>query len=220
MTEEVLVHGVDSPDQQASLYGEHTGRLFEQLVVLVFRQSFPGVRVKKVGGSHSELLARQPELAQVLIGISVLLLGAAVYVLGRNSKAYFLPVWLYAAVGRIPIFEGIGNHLPSLSHTCAFTLFTSAVVWPWPSLMIPTCLMWFIFECLLEAGQIDVLAHLIIGYVPNWFDGVPVLEATSRYFLDGTFDPLDVLSIALGSLAAYSLMRVVRRQEDPHVASN
>jgi hypothetical protein len=43
---------------------------------------------------------------------------------------------------------------------------------------------------------------------PAWFEGVPVLEIASDYFIRGTYDALDVVSIALGTTIAYPLVRI------------
>ncbi len=152
----------------------------------------------------------------VLAAIGVLMLGTLVYLLGRGSQTYFVPDWLYAGGAPTPIFAWICEHLPSFAHTFAFTLLTSAVLWPWRVLAPSICFVWFTIECLLEVGQLDVLARHITGFVPSWFDGVPILEVTSSYFINGTFDPLDIFSIALGSLSAYTLARVIRKKETYH----
>lgn len=68
----------------------------------------------------------------------------------------------------------------------------------------------------LSARQLDVLARHITDFVASWFDGVPILEVTSSYLINRTFDSLDIFSIALGSLSAYTLARVIRKKETYH----
>jgi hypothetical protein len=163
---------------------------------------------------------RRPELTQAFLAASMLLLGALIYLFGRSSKAYFVPEWLYGGGNSLQILGGLSSSLPSFSHTFAFTLFTTAVLWPWRSLMMPICFFWFSAECLLEVGQINVLANHIIRFIPDWFHRVPILEVMSRYFVNGTFDLWDIGSIALGSLSAYSLILVLRKREVCHETHN
>ena len=44
--------------------------------------------------------------------------------------------------------------------------------------------------------------------MPAWLGSVPVLNVTTSYFTQGTYDPLDVLSIGVGAVAAYLLARM------------
>jgi len=48
----------------------------------------------------------------------------------------------------------------------------------------------------------------------GWFERIPGLEATSAYFLQGTFDVLDILAIATGTLAAYLTMLFLGGKEE------
>jgi hypothetical protein len=41
----------------------------------------------------------------------------------------------------------------------------------------------------------------------------PVLENATNYFLEGTFDPLDLLAIVFGALAAYLTLILVLGSE-------
>jgi hypothetical protein len=74
--------------------------------------------------------------------------------------------------------------------------------------IIPICLAWFTLDCLFEVAQIDSSARWIAQHIPDWFSGVPFLENTASYFLFGTFDVLDLLSIAAGTVAAYVTIRI------------
>jgi len=44
------------------------------------------------------------------------------------------------------------------------------------------------------------------GIIPDWFSGVPFLEASKTYFTRGTFDFYDLVAVAVGSIAAYLTM--------------
>jgi DNA-binding beta-propeller fold protein YncE len=68
--------------------------------------------------------------------------------------------------------------------------------------LIRTGAAWFAISSLFELGQHPALSPLIAASLPAWFAHIPVLDNTAAYFLRGTFDPLDFLSGALGTLAA------------------
>ena len=69
---------------------------------------------------------------------------------------------------------------------------------------------WFTVDVLFEIGQ--GFGNSVIQIIPDWFSDFLFLENTTNYFLYGQFDRYDILSIALGSLAAYILL--IRTNED------
>lgn len=138
-------------------------------------------------------------LALCAMGVGVL-----VYVFDRQPEfIYFLPGWLSLNSMTGDLFGGIGNHLPTFIHVYSFILLTVVIAVPSITKLIPVCLTWFTFDSLFEIAQLDLVATWIGNLVPSWFSSIPFLENTSNYFLMGTFDPLDLLSITLGTLAAY-----------------
>ena len=143
----------------------------------------------------------------LLLAAILLASGALVYALDRGGAVYFLPFW--ACAPSLTAFTGpLGNHLPTFLHTLAFILITAAILRPWPRLLLPICATWFGIECLFELGQMAPFDDHIAALVPAWFEGVPLLEITSHYFIRGTYDALDVVSIALGATIAYPLVRI------------
>lgn len=127
-----------------------------------------------------------------------------VYLLDRQAEsAYFMAPWMVGHGDMRTYFGVLGNHLPTLLHVYAFTMLTIAVVSPSRVSAIAICVAFFVADSLFELAQITVIAQEIAKYVPEWFQGVPFLENTSSYFLAGTFDVRDLISIAIGSLAAY-----------------
>jgi hypothetical protein len=42
--------------------------------------------------------------------------------------------------------------------------------------------------------------------IPDWFTGIPFLENADNYFLQGTFDVMDVAAIAIGAGTAYFVL--------------
>lgn len=159
--------------------------------------------------------ARQcrPEVGVLLLAAILLAAGVLIYALDRGGAAYFLSGWT-SAPPPTDFLGPLGNHLPTFLHTLAFILITAAVLRPWPQLLLPICATWFGIGCLFELGQMAPFANHIAALVPTWFDRVPVLEITSDYFIRGTFDALDVVSIALGATIAYPLVRIFLHRSD------
>ena len=69
---------------------------------------------------------------------------------------------------------------------------------------VSVCLFWFAVDCFFEVSQgFDAKKVKII---PDWFSNFVFLENSRSYFLQGRFDYLDLMSIALGSLVAYIIL--------------
>lgn len=145
---------------------------------------------------------RQSELLAIAFG--ALCIGVLVYVLDRQAESvYFLPDWLSLHTQAGSVFGSIGDYLPTFIHTYTFILLTVVVAVPAIAKLIPVCLAWLIVDTLFEVAQIEAIAQWIAGHTPGWFNGIPFLENTADYFLMGTFNALDLLSIVIGTLAAY-----------------
>lgn len=155
-------------------------------------------------GRHRE------ETTLLFLAALLLVVGVIVYAVDRGGGAYFLIGWT-ASHGEAELFGPVGNHLPTFVHSLAIILVLAAVLRPWPKLLPAVALAWFAVECLFEVGQISPLDARVAAVLPAWFDDVPVLEASADYFINGTYDPLDILSIALGAAAAYWIVRMTER---------
>jgi hypothetical protein len=144
---------------------------------------------------YGELLA----IAMMALGIGVL-----IYVFDRQAQyVYFLPAWLSAYNAHGGVFGLLGNYLPTFIHVYAFILLTVVVAGLSGTRVLPVCFFWFAIDSLFEVAQWGPVARWLAVHTPDWFEGIPFLENTSAYFLHGTFDVLDLLSIALGTLAAW-----------------
>ena len=156
-------------------------------------------------------MIRQGKLLVVALG--ALCVGVLVYVLDRQAEfVYFLPGWLSLHNQAVSVFGGIGDYLPTFIHVYAFILLTVVVAIPAISKLIPVCLAWFTLDTLFEIAQLNPIAQWIGSHTPGWFNGIPFLENTADYFLMGTFDTLDLLSIAIGTLAAYLTVALTTRR--------
>lgn len=147
---------------------------------------------------------KQPKVLQISAAIGALCLGVLVYVFDRQAEyTYFLPGWLSLESQIGGFFGNIGNHLPTFIHVYAFILLTAVVAVPSSAKLIPVCLAWFSLDSLFEIAQLNPVAQWIGSHTPVWFSGIPFLDNTADYFLMGTFDVFDLLSIAAGTLVAY-----------------
>ena len=149
---------------------------------------------------------------QIFAAVAALALGIAVYLFDRTAGAYFLPKTFSASNLLPPFFGGLGLHIPSFVHTYAFILLTTACLPARRSTTAMACAAWFLIECLFELAQHPVPASIIGARLPQWFQGVPCLEAAEDYFRIGRFDPLDLAAIALGTGLAWLTITMTHRR--------
>lgn len=145
---------------------------------------------------------------QVLIGLGGLLLGTLVYLVDRPpDQTYFL----YSSSINISLhdtlpnlFGIIGNSLPEFMHVFSFILITAGLIFCNKRGYLIICLSWFLVDSAFELGQkFNTWSSRII---PDWFTGIPFLENTENYFLQGTFDLIDLAAIAFGTVVAYFVL--------------
>jgi hypothetical protein len=182
----------------------------------------PTVRASAMMASASS--SRNPartarSLVLALIATATLAVGVLVYMFDRPAASVsFLPKALSFAGGHQPYFGALGGQLPDFVHVYAFILLTVAVS-PWRARVIPICAFWWAVDSLFKIGQHPALAPQLARAMPAWFQHVPILENSARYFLRGTFDPLDLAAIALGTIAAFLTYRLVLKQEKDRASS-
>lgn len=156
-------------------------------------------------------MLKKPSVLYVVIATLALSAGLLVYLLDRQPEhVYFLSHGLTAAHAPHALFGVAGNHLPAFLHVYAFILLTAAVTGSSNAQLIRIGAAWFVIASLFEFGQHPVVSPLIAASLPAWFAHATVLDNTAAYFLHGTFDPLDLLFIALGALAACLTAVLVR----------
>lgn len=156
------------------------------------------------GSRHKE------EAILLVLAALMLVVGVLVYAIDRDGAAYFLAGWT-AGYGDGELFGPLADHLPTFIHVLAIVLLTAAVLRPWPKLLPAIAIGWFTVECLFEIGQLSPLDARIAAALPAWLDDVPILEASADYFISGTCDPFDVLSIGLGAAAAFWTVRLIEK---------
>ena len=154
----------------------------------------------------------------VIAAALLLAVGLLVYLIDRPAEQiYFVPDGWPFAIGAGEVFGPVGAHLPTFIHVVVFTLVSSALLAPWHFRTTSICLLWFSIDSLFELAQHKAFATQIAAVVPGWFQGIPFLENTSNYFVAGTFDFLDLMSIALGSVSAYLIIHYFRMRESDNV---
>ena len=145
---------------------------------------------------------------QILIGIIVLLFGSLIYLVDRPpDQTYFV----YSSASNISLyntlpnlFGSIGNSLPAFIHVFSFILITAGLAACRKRGYLIICLCWFVVDSAFELGQ--HFKTLSLCLIPDWFAGIPYLENTENYFLQGTFDFRDLAAITLGIAAAYAML--------------
>ena len=164
-------------------------------------------------------MSKQRKVIQISISIAALVAGALVYLVDRQpANIYYVPDWLVLATNTGPVFGDVGNHLPTFLHVFAFILLTAFVVNSASSKLLLICISWFGIEALFEIGQITFISQWIAGHVPGWWAHIPFLENTSSYFVNGTFDILDLVSIAVGSVTAFVTVQLSQYGWKGHAA--
>ncbi len=162
-----------------------------------------------------------PEALWVLAGAAALALGVVIYALYRSRESvYFLALLKPAWTPRVilpPWLNILSDHAPSMVHVYAFSLLTAACIRPGPRRAAMACAIWFAIDVLFEGAQHPRVSPLFAQAVPDALAGVPFLENIGPHFRTSTFDPLDLLAIAIGAVAAYlTLARWARRTDRVH----
>ena len=143
-------------------------------------------------------------LAWVVAALVALSLGVAVYLFDRlPDDVYLMAPWMELGEQAHPVFGTAGNYLPTFSHVYVFILLTAALAASSLRSAVIICVAWLVIDIAFELAQLPVVAQALTEFIPGWFSGIPVLENVSNYFLSGTFDVLDIVSIAAGALTAY-----------------
>ena len=135
--------------------------------------------------------------------LAALLTGIVIYLVDRGADAYFLSGLQGISSQLPPLFGQLGQQLPSALHVYAFILLTVICLPRGPGYLLTACLGWLAIEWLFEFAQHPLLQQPVTALVPEWFDGIPLLEAGRGYFIGGRFDPLDLAAAVVGAGAAW-----------------
>lgn len=147
---------------------------------------------------------------QIFIGIVILLTGTLVYIADRPIESTLFMSAFCPAIslyGKIPsIFGVFGNNLPALFHVFAFSLLTSGFVKAQKTTYLKICFFWVFINSLFELGQkFNSFANTMIpsGNIQS-------------FFLNGTFDYLDIYAFIAGGILAYTFLRFTGNKESQY----
>jgi hypothetical protein len=148
----------------------------------------------------------------VALGLGSLAAGLLIYLADRPvASTYFLQGNIASFKNSGITFGTPGQWLPAFLHVYAFILLTVVIARCQGRQIVAVCMAWFVIDALFECGQHPALAPRLAELVPEWFRGIPVLENTASYFVRGVFDPIDLLFIAFGAVAAYATTSLMMR---------
>jgi hypothetical protein len=126
-----------------------------------------------------------------------------------------VPLFL-TGIAESPTIRELTYQVPTLVHTFAFCVLLAAIWASAKQVAVNVCVALIAFELLLELGQHDLFTRSIETILPVDSIDSQVLALVPRYFTNGTFDPLDVLSILVGGLLAIVVTRFSFRKDRSH----
>jgi len=150
---------------------------------------------------------------QLLLGCLFLLAGTLEYLVSRPiGSAYFLAKFpaLQSFFHQAPnVYGAPGIVAAEFFHALGFSLISMAF-FSGRKARIRICILWFSIDSLFELGQ--KYGTRLAGYIPKWFESVPILENLRDYLVNGTFDSYDLLAIGLGSLTAFLIGQLLHKE--------
>ena len=152
----------------------------------------------------------------LLIGLTVLLLGTLVYILDRPPEQAPVLSDLSLFESAPAVFGSLGHSFPTFAHVFAFCLLTAALLGNARKNAAIICLGWFYVDAAFELGQTQTVAESLRPFIPQWFEHLPILNQAGSFFGNGTFDVIDLISIALGAVTAYFVIRRMPLEENSH----
>ena len=153
-------------------------------------------------------------LIRAVLGFSVLLLGATEYIFNRPLASSQLGIILKHFVGNIPkinMFGILGGVMPDFAHACAFSLFT-LVLFPKAvrKIRVLICLFWLAIDVFFETGQF--FGQQISGVINTFLPSSTMASLLKGYFVNGKYDPMDILAIGLGVGTAFLIGELTKTQ--------
>jgi hypothetical protein len=104
---------------------------------------------------------------------------------------------------------------PDVIHVTAMSLLTAGVLGGSLRVAWAAALAWVSTDIVFELGQHELLRVYLIGTVPEWLERVWLVDRTRNYFLNGTFDAMDIAAAVLGGATALAILRRTSTGEAP-----
>jgi hypothetical protein len=140
----------------------------------------------------------------IALALAALLGGLFVYLLDRPAgSAYLIPAFLQLGRNGPGILGAAGSWLPSFLHVYAFILLTLAFVRPTRSSLLLICMGWLSIELVFELIQHPAFLEFLAGLPGGWLARIPGAMMLREYATGGVFDPLDLVALGFGAVAAY-----------------
>lgn len=147
---------------------------------------------------------------QFYFGTVILILGLCIYIFGRN----FIPV--IAVPADIYIynqFDVPGNFfgfLPSFVHPIAFCLLCAAFFKSNKLTYVTICLAWGGVHILFETVQSEMVYSWMLPIFDIFGRDNILIRYVEHYSRTGTFDIMDLLSVVVGCVVAFYLLRLTQ----------
>jgi hypothetical protein len=106
----------------------------------------------------------------------------------------------------VGLFGAISGQFPAFIHVFAFTLLTTGLLGCRSRGAFLVCMFWLAINGLFEVGQI--VENTPMANDSGAFNAVFGPGVLGDFFRFGTFDPLDLLAMALGAVAAFVVCRM------------
>jgi hypothetical protein len=107
----------------------------------------------------------------------------------------------------------LSKYIPDVIHPFSFILLTSAFFnSDKKKAHIAICLWWLFINMFFEVGQL--FKETYIKFIPVWFHKFSFFEAAESYFINGTYDRFDLLSITAGVVMAYFVLILTKTPEE------
>lgn len=152
------------------------------------------------------------DLTWIVIAVTAIAIGILVYLLDRSpEQVYFIPDGFNPFSAPVGLFGVMGYSLPSFVHVFSMILITGGILSSRETECFVISVGWLFVEVGFEVGQVHSISYEITQSVPAWVSSAPILEAQQAFFINGTFDSYDILAIAFGAIAAYTIMRISLR---------
>ena len=123
-------------------------------------------------------------------------MGAIFYFLYRQNT-YFLSI--IGVYNRSFVRYEIMHNIPTFIHTFSFGVIHIGILKIHKTNYNRIILFWVLFGLVSEVLQ---KYNSFTFYLQSWFSGIPFLENTKNYFIYGTYDFADVVSVLVGGLCA------------------
>lgn len=146
----------------------------------------------------------------IYLGVIALIVGLMVYLLDRPSWQLSIIPDDFSLNNDGPItFGPIGLHLPTFLHAFAFSIISAGILPHSQVGHMIACGTWILIDTCFELFQHPTLYSLI---APNLDSNNFILVEINKFFVNGTFDWLDVASIIAGAGCAYSVLMIIRNK--------